>query len=220
MPLRVVLGEDSHTARQAILAALGSVEQIEVVAACADLEGLRSTIDSASPDVVLANVRLPPGNTDEGIRLAEELRSSHPGIGVVVLSPEAEPRYAVSLLQGGSDRRAYLLMDRLHDDGELERALNAVAAGGSVVDPKIVEQLIGGPPRRRDAVLGKLTPREREILGLMAEARSNGAIARRLGISTRAVERHINAVFGKLDLRDGVEANRRVQAVLTYLEES
>lgn len=217
MPIRVAVGEDSHLAREAIARALSRVEQVELVAECADLAELRSCVEEARPDVVLANIRMPPTNTDEGIRLAAELRSTHPEIGVVVLSQEPEPRSAVALLEGGSDGRAYLLMERLDDDGELERALHAVAGGGSVVDPKVVEQLIGGPARRKDQLLGKLTPRELEILAMIADARSNGGIARRLGISTRAVERHVNGVFSKLDLRDTVDANRRVQAALVYL---
>ena len=217
MPIRVAMGEDSHLAREAIARALSLVEQIEVVGECADLDGLRSCVERAHPDVVLANIRLPPTNTDEGIRLAAELRSTHPEIGVVVLSREPEPRSAVALLEGGSDGRAYLLMERLDDDGELERALHAVAGGGSVVDPKVVEQLIGGPARRKDQTLVKLTPRELEILAMIADARSNAGIARRLGISTRAVERHVNGIFSKLDLRDSADANRRVQSALVYL---
>ncbi len=215
--LRIVLGEDSYLAREGIIRALEEVEEIDVVATCSDLDDLRTTIEAVEPDVVLTDIRMPPTSTDEGIRLAGELRESHPEIGVVVLSQHAEPLYAVSLFEGGSDRRAYLLKERLKDEGELSRALHEVARGGSVVDPHIVEQLVGaragGPGSRVD----KLTPREREILAMIAEGRSNAAIAHSLYITTRAVERHINAIFARLELAESAEANRRVQAVLVYL---
>jgi len=215
--LRIVLGEDSYLAREGIMRALEEVEEVDVVATCSDLDELRATIDAVHPDVVLTDIRMPPTNTDEGIRLAGELRHSHPEIGVVVLSQHAEPLYAVSLFEGGSDRRAYLLKERLKDEGELSRALHEVAAGGSVVDPHIVEQLVGARARSQGSRVDKLTPREREILGLIAEGRSNAAIARSLFITTRAVERHINAIFSRLELPESAESNRRVQAVLVYL---
>jgi DNA-binding NarL/FixJ family response regulator len=178
---------------------------------------LRTAIDAVHPDVVLTDIRMPPTNTDEGIRLAGELRESHPEIGVVVLSQHAEPLYAVSLFEGGSDRRAYLLKERLKDEGELSRALHEVAAGGSVVDSHIVERLVGAQSGSAAPRVDKLTPREREILGMIAEGRSNASIARALFITTRAVERHINAIFSRLELAESAEANRRVQAVLVYL---
>ena len=137
--LRIVIGEDSYLAREGIMRALEELEEVDVVATCADLDDLRATIDAVRPDVVLTDIRMPPTNTDEGIRLARELRQSHPEIGVVVLSQHAEPLYAVALLEDGSDRRAYLLKERLKDEGELARALHEVAAGGSVVDPHIAE---------------------------------------------------------------------------------
>lgn len=215
--LRIVLGEDSYLAREGIMRALEDVEDVDVVATCSDLDGLRAAIEDVRPDVVLTDIRMPPTNTDEGIRLAGELRQSYPEIGVVVLSQHAEPLYAVSLFEGGSDRRAYLLKERLKDEGELSRALHEVAAGGSVVDPYIVERLVGAHSGGADPRVDKLTPREREILGLIAQGRSNAAIARSLYITTRAVERHINAIFARLELAESAEANRRVQAVLVYL---
>jgi DNA-binding NarL/FixJ family response regulator len=215
--LRIVLGEDSYLAREGIMRALEELEEVDVVATCADLDDLRTTIDAVQPDVVLTDIRMPPTNTDEGIRLARELRQSHPDIGVVVLSQHAEPLYAVALLEGGSDRRAYLLKERLKDEGELARALHEVAEGGSVVDPHIVERLVGAQSGSAGSRVDKLTPREREILGMIAEGRSNAAIARSLFITTRAVERHINAIFSRLELAESAEANRRVQAVLVYL---
>ena len=160
---------------------------------------------------------MPPTNTDEGIRLAEELRDSHPEIGVVVLSQHAEPLYATALFDDGSDRRAYLLKERLKDREELGRALHEVAAGGSVVDSRIVEELLALQRRREDTRLDQLTPRELEILGMIAEGKSNTAIAEALVITKRAVERHINAIFWKLDLGESEDVSRRVKAVLLYL---
>jgi DNA-binding NarL/FixJ family response regulator len=215
--LRIVLGEDSYLAREGIMRALEEVEEVDVVATCTDLDDLRTTIEAVEPDVVLTDIRMPPTSTDEGIRLAGELRDSHPEIGVVVLSQHAEPLYAVSLFEGGSDRRAYLLKERLKDEGELSRALREVAKGGSVVDPYIVEQLVGARAGGAGSRVDKLTPREREILAMIAEGRSNAAIANSLFITTRAVERHINAIFARLELAESAEANRRVQAVLVYL---
>ena len=215
--LRVVLGEDSYLAREGIMRALEELEEVDIVATCTDLDDLRTTIEAVEPDVVLTDIRMPPTSTDEGIRLAGELRESHPEIGVVVLSQHAEPLYAVSLFEGGSDRRAYLLKERLKDEGELSRALHEVAMGGSVVDPYIVEQLVGARAGGAGSRVDKLTPREREILAMIAEGRSNAAIANSLFITTRAVERHINAIFARLELAESAEANRRVQAVLVYL---
>jgi DNA-binding NarL/FixJ family response regulator len=215
--LRIVLGEDSYLAREGIMRALEELEEVDVVATCTDLDDLRTTIEAVDPDVVLTDIRMPPTSTDEGIRLAGELRESHPEIGVVVLSQHAEPLYAVSLFESGSDRRAYLLKERLKDEGELSRALHEVAAGGSVVDPYIVEQLVGARAGDAGSRVDKLTPREREILAMIAEGRSNAAIANSLFITTRAVERHINAIFARLELAESAEANRRVQAVLVYL---
>jgi DNA-binding NarL/FixJ family response regulator len=167
--------------------------------------------------VVVTDIRMPPENMDEGIRLAGELRSSHPEIGVVVLSQHAEPTYASLLFEEGSERRAYLLKESVKDQGELSRALHAVADGGSVVDPIVVEQLVDARRRREDSSLDTLTPRELEILGMIAEGDSNAAIADELVVTKRAVERHINSIFLKLDLRDAEDVSRRVKAALLYL---
>jgi DNA-binding NarL/FixJ family response regulator len=217
MTIRVVLGEDSYLAREGIARALEDVEDVELVATCADIVSLRETIDTVLPDVVLTDIRMPPSYTDEGIRLATDLRSSHPSMGVVVLSQHAQPLYAVSLFEAGSDRRAYLLKERLKDQGELSRALQEVFHGGSVVDPRIVEELLAGHARREDSQLTKLTPRELEILAFIAQGCSNSAIAGSLVISKRAVERHINSIFWKLELRESDDVNRRVKAALMYL---
>jgi len=213
--IRVVLAEDSFLAREGVTHVLESIDDVELVAACADLDELRATVDEARPDVVLTDIRMPPTNTDEGIRFAGELRHSQPEVGVVVLSQHAEPAYALSLFEDGSSRRAYLLKERVKDRDELERALREVAEGRSLVDPRIVDRLVSA--RLDDPGIEKLTPGEREILALIAEGRSNTSIAESLGVSRRAVERHINGIFVKLDLPQDGDVNRRVKATLRYL---
>jgi DNA-binding NarL/FixJ family response regulator len=216
MTIRVVVGEDSFLARQGIVNILGDIEDVELVETAEDLDGLRDSVERTAPDVVLTDIRMPPTNTDEGIRFAGELRSSHPDVGVVVLSQHAEPRYAMALFKDGSDRRAYLLKERLKDQAELSRALHEVAAGRSLVDSRVVEKLVFAH-ERQDSELHRLTPRELEILGLIAEGRSNLAIGAKLAITKRAVERHINAIFLKLDLGEPENVSRRVKAALLYL---
>jgi DNA-binding NarL/FixJ family response regulator len=217
MPIYVVLGEDSFLAREAIARVFERTEGIELVASCRDMEGLRAVIEEARPDVVVTDIRMPPGYSDEGIRLAAELRSEHPGIGVVVLSLHAEPAYASVLFEQGSERRAYLLKESVKDRAELSRAVRTVAEGGSVVDPLVVEQLVAARRRREDTRLDSLTARELEILAMIAEGRSNAAIADALVVTKRAVERHINSIFLKLDLREAEDVSRRVKATLLYL---
>jgi DNA-binding NarL/FixJ family response regulator len=217
MTIRLVLGEDSYLAREGIIRALEGIEDVDLVATCADLDELREAVDEMKPDVVLTDIRMPPTNTDEGIRLAGDLRRSHPEIGVVVLSQHAEPLYATALFEHGSDRRAYLLKERLRDRGELSRALQEVVSGGSVVDSRIVDELLSAQRNRADSHLDQLTPREVEILGMIAEGKSNSAIAESLVITKRVVERHINSIFWKLDLGNSEDVSRRVKAVLVYL---
>ena len=217
MTIRLVLGEDSYLAREGIIRALEGIEDVDLVATCADLDELREAVDEMKPDVVLTDIRMPPTNTDEGIRLAGDLRRSHPEIGVVVLSQHAEPLYATALFEHGSDRRAYLLKERLRDRGELSRALQEVMSGGSVVDSRIVDELLSAQRNRADSHLDQLTPREVEILGMIAEGKSNSAIAESLVITKRVVERHINSIFWKLDLGNSEDVSRRVKAVLVYL---
>src|SRR6266542_4585754 len=216
MAIRVVLADDSFLAREGVARVLETIDDVELVATCNDLDELRAAVERFEPDLVVTDIRMPPTNTDEGIRFAGELRSSHPEMGVVVLSQHAEPRYAMALFEHGSDRRAYLLKERVKDQGELSRVLHGVAAGGSFVDARIVDRLLAARGQR-DSELAKLTPRELEILSLIAEGRSNGAIAAKLSIKRRAVERHINAIFLKLDLGDPEDVNRRVKATLLYL---
>jgi DNA-binding NarL/FixJ family response regulator len=217
MTTRVVVGEDSLVAREGIVRALEGEGDIEVVETCADLESLRKAVDRLRPDVVLTDIRMPPTNTDEGIRLAGELRRTHPEIGVVVLSQDAEPRYALTLLEDGSEGRAYLLKERLEDRGELANAVREIAAGRSLVDMHVVGELLGARSGRGDSGLDKLTPRESEILAMIAEGRSNSSIAAELLITKRGVERHISAIFAKLELGESEDVSPRVKAALVYL---
>lgn len=216
-PIRVVLGEDSYLAREGITRVLEDVTSVELVGTAEDIDSLRTLVERERPHVVLTDIRMPPTHTDEGIRLAAELRASEPEVGVVILSQHAEPAYAISLFEGGSGGRAYLLKERLKDPDELSRALRQVADGGSVVDPRVVEELVTSRSRPVGSPLEKLTPREREILSLIAEGRSNAAIARQLTLTQRAVERHIHTILSKLDLPESDDDNRRVRAVLMYL---
>lgn len=215
--IRVLVGEHSYIAREGICRALEEEADIEVVGTCADLPSLRAAVGEVRPDVVLADIRMPPTKTDEGVRLAAELRISHPNVGVLILSQDAEPLYAAELLEGSSDGRAYMLKDGVQNHSELGRALREVARGGSVIDPRIVELLLVAQRRRQDAHFGALTPREREILALVAEGWSNAAISKRLEITKRAVERHISSIFSKLRLGDSEHVSRRVKAALLYL---
>ena len=215
--VRVVVGEDSFLTREAINALLENADGVELVATCEDADSLRAAIEAERPDVVLTDIRMPPGNRDEGIRIATELREARPEVGVVVLSQHAEPAYATILFERGSEGRAYLLKERLKDRAELVRALQTVAEGGSVVDPLVVERLLEAQHRREDSRIASLTPRELEILALIAEGRSNAAIAEKLVVTKRAVERHINSIFLKLGLRNEGDVSRRVKAALLYL---
>lgn len=219
MPIRVVVGEDNYLAREAISSVLESEEDIVIVGSGEDLDSLRRAVDKERPDVVLADIQMPPARTDEGIRLATELRTTHPHVGVVILSQHAEPFYAVELLAAGSERRAYLLKERVQDRDDITRAVREVAEGGSVLDPRIVELLLTSARARGASRLGSLTARENDVLVLVAEGWSNAAIGEQLGITTRAVERHVRSIFSKLDLGDSSRHNRRVRAALLYLAE-
>ena len=217
MTLRVVVGEDSYLAREGICRVLEAEEDIEIVAACGDLATLRDAVGEHQPDVVLADIQMPPTKTDEGIRLASELRTTHPGVGVVILSQYAEPLYATELLEGGSDRRAYLLKERVQHRGDVGRAVREVAHGRSVIDSRIVDLLVTAQRQREDASFDQLTAREQQILALVAEGQSNTGIAEQLAITTRAVERHIHSIFTKLDLGGSEHFSRRVKAALLFL---
>lgn len=217
-PIRVVVGEDNMLARAGIVHVLEEIADVQLVEVCSDFAGLLEAVDRLRPDAVVTDIRMPPTATDEGIRLARELRSSHPEVGVVVLSQHAEPVYALVLFEEGSGGRAYLLKERLTDPEELATALREVAAGGSRVDNRIVDQLF--EQSSRDAPLGLLTPREHELLALVAAGHSNRGIAEELSITRRAVERHVSAIFAKLGLDGSEQVNRRVTATLMYLASS
>ncbi len=217
MAVRVGVADDSFLIREALTRLLGDSDEIELVAVCADGDELAAAVDACHPDVVLVDIRMPPTMTDEGIRLAARLRRTHPDVGVIVMSAHAEPTYVLALLEAGSEGRAYLLKDRLHSRAQLLATIEAVARGGSVIDPKVVEALVHGRPRQARPPLDALTPREREILVEMARGASNAAIATALHLTKRAVEKHINAVFAKLDLPLSEDVSRRVRAVLLYL---
>jgi DNA-binding NarL/FixJ family response regulator len=218
--IRVVLADDSYLVREAIAHVLDAEPGFVLVASCDDGESLLAAVDVERPDVVLTDIRMPPSGDDEGIRVANRLRETHPDVGVVVVSQYANPSYGVALLEGGSERRAYLLKARLHDSAQLVGALSAVAEGGSVVDSKVVEALIAAHVRVEDSPLSELTPRELEILSEIAQGKSNRAIAHQLMVSKRAVEKHIKAIFLKLSLSpDHEDVNRRVKASLIYLSQ-
>ena len=217
MPIRVVVAEDNYLVREAVVRLLSSSPEIEVVGACEDFDDLIGTVETEHPDVVVTDIRMPPTGTDEGVRAAKQLRQEHPEIGVVVLSQYVEPGYALELLDTGSERRAYLLKERVSDVDQLLRAIEEVARRGSVIDPKVVEALVTARSRRADSRLEYLTPREQEVLAEMAQGRNNAAVASALGLSERAVEKHINSVFSKLGLSEEPDVNRRVKAVLLYL---
>jgi DNA-binding NarL/FixJ family response regulator len=217
VPIRVVVAEDNYLVREAVVRLLATSDEIEIAGACTDFDGLMATVDAERPDVVVTDIRMPPTGTDEGVRAAKQLRKDHPEIGVVVLSQFVEPGYALELLDAGSERRAYLLKERVSDVDQLVRAIEEVARGGSVIDPKVVEALVSARSRRADSRLEYLTPREHEVLGEMAQGRNNAAVAGALGLSERAVEKHINSVFSKLGLSEEPDVNRRVKAVLLFL---
>jgi DNA-binding NarL/FixJ family response regulator len=211
--LRVVIADDSYLVREALGHVLDTDPRVDLVARCENVAELAEVVEAERPDVVVTDIRMPPDGDDAGIAFANRLRDAHPQIGVVVLSQYADPRYGLALLRGGSEGRAYLLKDRLHEREHLIAAVTAVANGGSVVDPKVVEALIAARARGLD----ELTPRETEILSHMAQGKSNQAIADAVFLSKKAVEKHINAIFMKLGLVESEETSRRVKAALIYL---
>jgi DNA-binding NarL/FixJ family response regulator len=211
--VRVAVGDDSYLVREGILRIL-AVDWIEVVGAAADLDALRELVARARPDVVIADIRMPPTFTDEGIRFAVDLAATAPAIGVVVLSQHARTTYATELFETGNPRRAYLVKEHIAQPQLLLDAVRAVAEGRPVMDPEIVGLLVSAD--HGDAHLDSLTARELAVLGLIAEGRSNAAIAKELVLTTRAVERHVNSIFTKLELHDAQTYNRRVLAALLY----
>lgn len=217
MRIRLVVAEDSLLMREGIVQVLTHQPDLELLGSCGDLDALTSLVAEQQPDVVLTDVRMPPGHSDEGIRFAVHARDDRPDLGVVVLSQYAEPAYANALLAGGSARRGYLLKERVSEPDQLLAAIRTVAQGGSVIDPSIVDMLLRANSASRSSPLASLTARELEVLDGIAQGKSNAAIAASLYLSERAVEKHINSLFAKLGLAAAPDVNRRVAAVLLWL---
>jgi DNA-binding NarL/FixJ family response regulator len=216
---RVVLAEDNYIAREGIAQLLGMLSGVELLEMCSDLDSLLVAVEKERPDVVVTDIRMPPTGTDEGIRAAAALRESHPSIGVVILSQHDDPAYALALLESGTDGRAYLLKERVSDQGQLAAAIEEVARGGSMIDAKIVESLVRSRARSEGSPLAELTARERDVLAEIATGKSNSAIAESLVLTKRAVEKHINAIFMKLGLAQADDVSKRVKATLIFLAE-
>jgi DNA-binding NarL/FixJ family response regulator len=217
--IRVALAEDNVLLREGISRLVAASDDFELVGTAPDLPRLLTLVDEQHPHVVITDIRMPPTGTDEGIQAAAWMRENHPGVGVVVLSQYTAPGYAMALLEHGSAGRAYLLKERVASVDELARAIRAVAQGGSVIDPLVVDELVRSRSQQHQPGLASLTPRESEILAEMAQGKSNAAIAGALTVSERAVEKHTNSIFAKLGLSEEKDLNRRVKAVLLYLAE-
>jgi DNA-binding NarL/FixJ family response regulator len=213
--MRVVVADDSVLLREGLVRLL-TESGFEVAGQAGDAEELLAVVDRERPDVAIVDIRMPPTHTDEGLRAARALRVRHPGMGILVLSQYVRPSYAVELLQDGAERVGYLLKDRVSDVGQLTESLRRVAEGGSVLDPSVVAQLVGRPRVGQNPLEG-LSQREREVLGLMAEGRSNKAIAEELFITEHTVEKHVQNIFSKLEIPATTDDHRRVLAVLTFL---
>jgi DNA-binding NarL/FixJ family response regulator len=214
--IRVVLAEDHALFREGLHQLVDREDDLEVVGTASDEAELLNLVDELSPDVVVTDIRMPPTGTDEGVRAAGRFTESHPSMGVVVLSQYSSPAYALALLDKGSAGRAYLLKDSVADVDQLVNAIRAVADGGSMIDPSVVDSLVSARNKKTEG-LDRLTPREHEVLAEMAQGKSNGAIAAALVLSERAVEKHINSIFSKLGLTEEPQTNRRVKAVLMLL---
>jgi DNA-binding NarL/FixJ family response regulator len=217
--LRLVLADDHYLVREGLRRLLETQPDLEIVAACGDLDELLEAVDAEHPDVVVTDIRMPPTGVDEGIRAAERLRETHPDVGVVVLSQYSQPAYALTLLESGSERRAYLLKERVDDLEQLVGAIRTVAAGGSVIDPKVVEALVAARAHKDESPLHDLTPREHDVLREMAEGKNNAAIAAALFLTERSVEKVIHSIFLKLGLGYEPSVHKRVKAVILYLSE-
>ena len=220
VPVRVVLAEDHYLVREGVRRLLETQAELEVAAVCSDFDSLITAVDTERPDVVVTDIRMPPGGMDEGIRAAHQLRDTHPDLGVVVLSQYAQPTYALALFEGGTARRAYLLKERVENLDQLVAAIRTVAEGGSVVDPKVVEGLMAERKRVDQSPLHELTPRELDVLQGMAEGKNNAAIAESLVLTERSVEKVIHSIFLKLGLTWEESVHKRVKAVIVYLAET
>ncbi len=220
MALQLVFAEDSLIVREGVKALIDRVDGFEMVAMAENADELLEAVERHQPDLVVTDIRMPPSRTDEGIRATLEIRERHPEIGVLVLSHYVETGYALRLFANGTDGLGYLLKERVGDVDQLLDGLERVAKGGSVIDPRVVDALIAGRNQQRSSKLDRLTERETEVLEELASGKSNAAIAESLYLSVRAVEKNINSIFTKLDLRPEPESNRRVQAVLMFLAEN
>ncbi len=216
MPIRLVLAEDNYLLREGMCRLIESRPELELMAACEDFDTLVAAIETHRPDVILTDIRMPPTGTNEGIRAAEHVRQALPQAGVVVLSQYADPQYALQFLEHGSRGRGYLLKERVSDIDQLLAAIEEVARGGSVIDPKVIDALFAARSQAPSA-MRDLTPRESEVLSEMAQGKNNAAIAASLVLSERAVEKHINSLFSKLGLSEERDVSRRVKAVLLFL---
>jgi DNA-binding NarL/FixJ family response regulator len=221
MALRIVVAEDDLLVREGIIRLLSIAPDLDVVGSCSDYDEAVAAVEREDPDVVLTDIRMPPTRSDEGIRLARRLRAGHPTTGVVVVSQYSDPDQVLGLFEGGSDRRAYLLKERISDRAALVSAIRSVAAGGSFVDPKIVDVLVfvrsGNGVSSR---LGELTPREREVLAAIAQGKSNSLIGEELFLTKRTVEKNVNSIFLKLGLGNADDVSKRVKAALIFLAET
>ena len=218
--VRVVFAEDNYLVREGTAALLQTADEVELIGTASGLDELLTAVQELKPEVVLTDIRMPPTNTTEGIDAARRIRAEHPDIGVVVLSQFAEEAYAYELLKDGAAGLGYLLKERVANLEELVRAINEVAKGGSVLDPKVVEALVSAKDRMAHSPLAQLTDREREVLENMAQGKNNASIAKSLFLTERAVEKHINSLFHKLGLSEETDVHRRVMAVLAFLRES
>jgi DNA-binding NarL/FixJ family response regulator len=217
--VRVVFAEDNYLVREGTAALLQTADEVELIGTASGLDELLTAVQELKPEVVLTDIRMPPTNTTEGIDAARRIRAEHPDIGVVVLSQFAEEAYAYELLKDGAAGLGYLLKERVANLEELVRAINEVAKGGSVLDPKVVEALVSAKDRMAHSPLAQLTDREREVLENMAQGKNNASIAKSLFLTERAVEKHINSLFHKLGLSEETDVHRRVKAVLAFLRE-
>jgi DNA-binding NarL/FixJ family response regulator len=218
-PIRVVVAADSYLIREFLTMILSSTPAVELAGVCSDGNELRKAIAASPPDVVITDIRMPPSGASEGIRVARALRDTHPEIGVMVLGQNAELASALGLFDAGTGRRGYLLKERIRGRQELIGAIEEVARGGSVIDPLVVDALIQARARAGHSRVARLTSRETEVLAEIAAGKSNAAIAESLVLTKRAVEKHVNSIFSKLDLPDSQDVSRRVKATLIFLDE-
>jgi len=218
--LRVVIAEDHYLVREGTRRLLEDTGEVEVLAAVGTATELKDAVRRLAPDAAIADIRMPPSHHMEGIAAAHAIRAEHPDVGVVILSQHADAAYALELLKHGTAGYAYLLKDRVGDTDQLLRALREVTAGGSLIDPQVVEALLAQRARAERSPLADLTPRERDVLQAMAEGRTNRSIGESLFLSESSVEKHVNAIFGKLGLAQEPQTHRRVAAVLAYLRDA